>query len=259
MPAQGGAPGPRRARPAGSELAEEPGPPTADLLAAGVFETVLVVHGEPVRLAGHLARLDRSVRELYGSGLAADLPARVADHLAEVDPVPRRALRVAVRPHPAELVVELRPRPIGPPLTATERSLPLDRTAPGGTSGPTAPGWSRPPPDGPRPPLLHGRRLGHRDRPRQPVLAGRVRTVVYATAGRARPTRGDPPGGAEPAGRGRHAGGRPPDHPGRATAGVRGVLDQQPQRGRRRIGRRRLSAPRPVGLRRCARRPAGAG
>ena len=82
------------------DLAEEPEPPAEDLLAAGVFETVLVGHGEPVRLAGHLARLDRSVRELYGSGLPADLPARVAAHLAKVDPVPRRALRVAVRPAP---------------------------------------------------------------------------------------------------------------------------------------------------------------
>jgi para-aminobenzoate synthetase / 4-amino-4-deoxychorismate lyase len=100
-------------------LAEEPDPPGVELLAAGVFETVLVRHGEPVRLAGHLARLDRSVRELYGSGLPADLPARVAAHLVEVDLVPRGALRVAVRPSENALTVVLRTRPLGPRLTSS--------------------------------------------------------------------------------------------------------------------------------------------
>ena len=100
-------------------LAGEPGPPEANLLAAGVFETVLVRHGEPVRLAGHLARLDRSIRELYGSGLPTDLPARVGTHLAEVDRVPRRALRIAVRPLQTELTVDVRTRPLGPRLTSS--------------------------------------------------------------------------------------------------------------------------------------------
>ena len=52
------------------DLADEPGPPDPGLVAAGVFESVLVVRGEAVRLAGHLARLDRSCRELYGLGPA---------------------------------------------------------------------------------------------------------------------------------------------------------------------------------------------
>ena len=42
---------------------------TPACVAAGVFESLLAVRGESVRLAGHLARLDRSCRELYGLGL----------------------------------------------------------------------------------------------------------------------------------------------------------------------------------------------
>ncbi|HEY3631377.1 MAG TPA: aminodeoxychorismate synthase component I, partial [Jatrophihabitantaceae bacterium] len=48
-------------------------------LAGGLLETILAVDGEPVRLADHLARLDRSCRELYGSGLPDDLAARIRD------------------------------------------------------------------------------------------------------------------------------------------------------------------------------------
>ena len=94
-------------------LAEEPEPPNDALLAAGVFETVLVADGRPVRLAAHLARLDRSVRELYGRGLPDDLPARTAAHLGDAIRVPRRALRIAVRPHPDGLTVALSSRPLG--------------------------------------------------------------------------------------------------------------------------------------------------
>ena len=104
-------------------LAEEPGPPDADLLAAGVFETVLVAHGEPVRLAGHLARLDRSVRELYGRGLPEDLPARAAVHLADAESMARRALRITARPHPDGLTVELDLRPLGPRTVSSTLAL----------------------------------------------------------------------------------------------------------------------------------------
>ena len=100
-------------------VSDEPEPPDPDLLTAGVFETVLVAYGEPVRLAGHLARLDRSARELYGRGLPADLPVRATAHLAELDPVPRRALRVTVRPHSGGLTVELHSRRLGPRLPSS--------------------------------------------------------------------------------------------------------------------------------------------
>jgi para-aminobenzoate synthetase/4-amino-4-deoxychorismate lyase len=42
-----------------------------------LIETILAIDGAPLRLADHLARLDRSCRELYGHGLPADLAARV--------------------------------------------------------------------------------------------------------------------------------------------------------------------------------------
>jgi para-aminobenzoate synthetase / 4-amino-4-deoxychorismate lyase len=45
--------------------------------ALGVFETLLVVDGEPQRLEAHLARLARSLSELYGRALPADLETRV--------------------------------------------------------------------------------------------------------------------------------------------------------------------------------------
>jgi para-aminobenzoate synthetase/4-amino-4-deoxychorismate lyase len=45
--------------------------------ALGVFETLLVVEGEPQRLEAHLARLARSLSEVYGRALPGDLDARV--------------------------------------------------------------------------------------------------------------------------------------------------------------------------------------
>jgi branched-subunit amino acid aminotransferase/4-amino-4-deoxychorismate lyase len=43
----------------------------------GVFETLLVVNGEPVEIAAHLARLARSLEEVYSQSL----PAQAADEL----------------------------------------------------------------------------------------------------------------------------------------------------------------------------------
>lgn len=48
----------------------------------GLLETILVRNGQPVALADHLARLDRSCRELYGWAPPAALAARVAAHAA---------------------------------------------------------------------------------------------------------------------------------------------------------------------------------
>lgn len=100
-------------------LADEPGPPDLQLqpAAAGVFESVLVAGGTPLRLAGHLARLDRSCRELYGLGLPTDLAARVAALLDGVEPLPRRAVRVTARPQPDALEIELTTRPLRERMT----------------------------------------------------------------------------------------------------------------------------------------------
>jgi len=84
---------------------------------------VLVAHGEPVRLPGHLARLDRSCRELYGRGLPEDLTTRVAASLAETEAAPRRAVRITVRPQPGGLTVQLSSRPLGPRLTSGALAL----------------------------------------------------------------------------------------------------------------------------------------
>jgi para-aminobenzoate synthetase/4-amino-4-deoxychorismate lyase len=51
---------------------DEPAP-TAEQLAGGILETVLVVDGRPLRLEDHLARLDRSCRELYRHELPSDV------------------------------------------------------------------------------------------------------------------------------------------------------------------------------------------
>ena len=79
-------------------LARPAPPPSAGQRTGGVFESVLAVHGRPLRLAAHLARLDLSCRELYGHGLPDDLAVRVQRALAEVEVESRAAVRVAVRP-----------------------------------------------------------------------------------------------------------------------------------------------------------------
>jgi para-aminobenzoate synthetase/4-amino-4-deoxychorismate lyase len=73
---------------------DEPDVP-AEVLRAGVFETLLGLAGRPVRLADHLARLDRSCRELYRAGLPDDVAGRVLD-AARTVPVGRAVLRVVV-------------------------------------------------------------------------------------------------------------------------------------------------------------------
>ena len=46
-------------------------------LAGGLFETLLAIDGRVLRLADHLARLDRSCRELYGAGPPAGVSAEI--------------------------------------------------------------------------------------------------------------------------------------------------------------------------------------
>ena len=69
MPAQGGAVARGGRARAGARSCVTPVARADDAqLAGGLLETVLVIDGAPVRLADHLARLDRSCRELYGRG-----------------------------------------------------------------------------------------------------------------------------------------------------------------------------------------------
>lgn len=82
--------------PAVAGRASSPGPPTVDQ-ALGVFTTLLVVDGRPRDLAAHLARLDASVRAVYGSTLTEGLETAVArraaacgagEHRLRIDAVP---------------------------------------------------------------------------------------------------------------------------------------------------------------------------
>ena len=86
-------------------------PQTADphLVRGGLLETVLGLDGEPVRLADHLARLDRSCRELYGAGLPDDVAARVYEAAKGV-PDGRAVLRIVLSPA-GEVQVSAAPAP----------------------------------------------------------------------------------------------------------------------------------------------------
>jgi para-aminobenzoate synthetase/4-amino-4-deoxychorismate lyase len=95
------------------ELVDEPAAPEEDLLAEGVFESILAVRGKIIRLAAHLARLDRSCRELYGHGISDDL-AGAARHLASAHAdQDRLAIRVLARPSEGRLDLSLDARPLG--------------------------------------------------------------------------------------------------------------------------------------------------
>jgi para-aminobenzoate synthetase / 4-amino-4-deoxychorismate lyase len=63
--------------------------------AAGVFETLLVAHGRPVLLDGHLERMAASVRTLYGAELPRGLEDELVAAAAHID---LARMRVDVRP-----------------------------------------------------------------------------------------------------------------------------------------------------------------
>jgi para-aminobenzoate synthetase / 4-amino-4-deoxychorismate lyase len=104
------------------ELATEPVAPDPALLASGVFESILVTRGKIIRLAAHLARLDRSCRELYGHGISDDLASTAYDLAQRHANEPRLALRILARPTEDGLDVKLDARPLGPrPASSTLR------------------------------------------------------------------------------------------------------------------------------------------
>ena len=81
----------------------------------GVYETLLVRGGSPVDARAHLARLERSVRALYGETLPEDLHARVVGAAAGA---PLQRLRVSALPvgrveiEAEPLAAELAPYPV---------------------------------------------------------------------------------------------------------------------------------------------------
>jgi para-aminobenzoate synthetase / 4-amino-4-deoxychorismate lyase len=96
---------------------------------AGVFSSLLVTDGETRGLAAHLARLESSVRGLYGKGLPASLHVQLASRLAAR---PSGRLRITVRPvgGPLQATVEV------VPLAAPPPSPPPEITATGAAAGP---------------------------------------------------------------------------------------------------------------------------
>jgi para-aminobenzoate synthetase / 4-amino-4-deoxychorismate lyase len=106
-------------------LVDEPATPDPELLAYGVFESILAVRGKIIRLAAHLARLDRSCRELYGQGIPDDL-AGAAQQLASVhSDQDRLAIRVLARPSDGRLDLSLDANPLGArPASSTLRYQP---------------------------------------------------------------------------------------------------------------------------------------
>ena len=134
------------ARAAGSRLVDglddRPAPVPPELLAQGVFETILAQHGRPLRLADHLARLARSVRELYGRDLPPDLarPGRRGgsddERRAAVGgprarhPVPGRARRVRHAPDPGTAAGDLHARAGDPQRGVVAAQVGRPRRAP---------------------------------------------------------------------------------------------------------------------------------
>jgi len=101
------------------ELVRKPVDVDPSVAAAGVFESILVRRGKIIRLAAHLARLDRSCRELFGHGIPDDLASR-ADELAERQANSiRAALCILARPAESGLDFKLDTRPLGPRPTGS--------------------------------------------------------------------------------------------------------------------------------------------
>lgn len=98
--------------------------------AKGVFETLLVVGGEPMEAAGHLARLGRSLAEIYGVGLPPGADELVRATAAGVE---LGRLRVTAVPADEAVDIDLEALPVDPAImfpTAGAALRRLDR--PGG-------------------------------------------------------------------------------------------------------------------------------
>jgi para-aminobenzoate synthetase/4-amino-4-deoxychorismate lyase len=81
--------------------------------AKGVFETLLVVGGEPMEAAGHLNRLGRSLAEIYGVELPGGAGELVRATAAGVE---LGRLRVTAVPRSGVVDVDLEARPVDPAI-----------------------------------------------------------------------------------------------------------------------------------------------
>ena len=115
----------------GGESTAAPQPPTlrhghADV-ARGVFTTLLVLDGAPVDLEAHIARLDASVRAVYGHTIRAGLEQAVRRKAAGL--ADHHRLRVDAVPEAGDVLVHLSTSPLRP-AHAAWRLAP--RIVPGG-------------------------------------------------------------------------------------------------------------------------------
>lgn len=101
----------------------------------GIFETLLVVAGEPVELEAHLARLGTSLADLYGAEVPIDAAGLVRAAAAESE---LGRLRLTVVPSDAGLELDVRVRPVDPRIMfpSAENGARLRATHRAGGHGP---------------------------------------------------------------------------------------------------------------------------
>jgi para-aminobenzoate synthetase / 4-amino-4-deoxychorismate lyase len=87
--------------------------PTAPDPSRGLFETLLVADGRPVRTAAHLDRLGASARELFDQELPAELPDSID---AAARPLDLGRMRIDLLPEDGGLRFEIAAEPIDPAI-----------------------------------------------------------------------------------------------------------------------------------------------
>jgi para-aminobenzoate synthetase / 4-amino-4-deoxychorismate lyase len=101
--------------------------------AQGVFETLLVVGGEPVELEAHLARLGSTLLQVYG----AELPAEVREQVIPVAaPFELGRLRVTAVPARTGFEIEIAARPLDPAIMFPAAGAALSSVDRPGGNGP---------------------------------------------------------------------------------------------------------------------------
>ncbi len=92
--------------------------PAAPDPARGLFETLLVTDGRPVRAAPHLDRLAASARELFDRELPAELPDSVTE---AARPLELGRMRIDLLPENGGLRFEIKTEPIDPAIFFPDR------------------------------------------------------------------------------------------------------------------------------------------
>jgi para-aminobenzoate synthetase/4-amino-4-deoxychorismate lyase len=101
--------------------------------AHGVFDSLLVVEGEPVELEGHLARLGRTLAEVYGTELPAEVREQVLPVAARFD---LGRLRLTAIPAQVGLEIQMTARPVDPAIMFPAAGAALRRVDRPGGHGP---------------------------------------------------------------------------------------------------------------------------